>query len=125
MDLGFTKNDILGDVAEGLRDEQGDRLQQTLLYEIEDKAGHPVTTSIRWYKAANLLGAYEWLTLVKAYGPAFANRSLARLGFKLVPIGGGEIDEAEFLEAEAEKLEAQARQMRQRAGAAGVKLRAV
>ena len=96
MELGFDRDDILGDIAEGLRAEQGDGFKKTLLYEIQDKAGHPVNTSDNWYEARNLLDFYAALTLVKIFGPGFANRSLARLGFKLVPLDAGEVDTSEL-----------------------------
>lgn len=101
MELGFDRDDILGAIAEGLRAEQGDGFKKTLLYEIQDKAGHPVNTSDNWYEARNLLDHYAWLTLVKIYGPAFANRSLSRLGLKVVPLGGGEIDASELADIQA------------------------
>ncbi len=103
MGLDFTKNDIAGDTAEGLLVEQGDRLQNALLYDIQDKAGHPPTTSIHWVKCENLPGIYEWLTLVAIYGPTFANRSLARLGFKLVPLEGTAQVDATALKADIDK----------------------
>ena len=92
MELGFDRDDILGDIAEGLRAEQGNGFKKTLLYEIQDKAGHPVNTSDNWYEARNLLDFYAALTLVKIFGPDFANRSFARLGFKLVPIASAKVD---------------------------------
>lgn len=92
MELGFDRDDILGDIAEGLRAEQGTGFKKTLLYEIQDKAGHPVNTSDNWYEARNLLDFYAALTLVKIFGPTFANRSLARLGFKLVPLASAKVD---------------------------------
>ena len=109
MDLGFTKDDLLGDVAEWMRAEQGDGFKKTLFYDIEKKAGHPVTTSDNWYDARNLLGFYEWLTMAAAYGPAFANPSLARLGFKLVPLDAGEVDTSQLaaIKADLDALSAQ------------------
>ena len=107
MELGFDRDDLLGDIAEGLRHEQGDGFKKTLFYKIHDKAGHPLTTSGHWYDAHNLPGFYEWLTLVKIFGPTFANRSLARLGFKLVPIDGGDIDAKRTLEL-VENIQAEA-----------------
>lgn len=94
MDLGFTftKDNLLGDVAEGLREQQGSGFRKTVQYQIEDGAGHPLNTSLHWFKAENLLGFYEWLTLVAIFGPSFANRSLARLGYKLTPLHGAEVD---------------------------------
>lgn len=92
MDVGFTRNDIAGDIAEALLAKQGDGYQNAIQYEIKGFAGHSLNASANWFAAKNLPGIYEWLTLVKLYGPAFANRSLARLGFKLVPLGGNEID---------------------------------
>ena len=46
------------------------------------------------------------MTLVKIFGTGFANRSLARLGYKLVPLDSGEIDAAELddIAARAEAL---------------------
>ena len=98
MELGFDRDDILGDIAEGLRAEQGDGFKKTLFYKILDKVGHPLTTSAHWYDADNLLDFYSLLTLVKLFGPGFANRAYARLGLKLVPLGSGEIDGIRALE---------------------------
>ena len=92
MSVGFTRNDIAGDIAEALLTKQGDGYQNAIQYEIKGFAGHSLNTSANWFAAKNLPGIYEWLTLVKLYGPAFANRSLARLGFKLVPLDGNDID---------------------------------
>ena len=97
MKLGFDRDDILEDIAEGLRAEQGDGFKKTLFYKIQDKAGHPLTTSGHWYKAENLLDFYALLTLVKILGVDIANRSFARVGFKLVPLGSGEIDTEHLL----------------------------
>ena len=106
MELGFDRDDTLGDIAEGLRAEQGTGFKKTLFYKIQDKAGHPLTTTAHWYDADNGLGHYEWLTLVKIFGTGFANRSLARLGYKVVPLDGGEIDASELddIAARAEAL---------------------
>ena len=101
MELGFDRDDILEDIAEGLRAEQGDGFKKTLFYKIQDKVGHPVTTSNRWYKADNLLDFYSLLTLVKLFGTSFANRSFARLGYKLVPLGGAEVDAAQLDDIQA------------------------
>ena len=98
MSVDFTKNDIAGDIAEGLLAEQGDGFQNAIQYEIQGFAGHSLNTSANWFGAKNLPGIYEWLTLVALYGPAFANRSLARIGYKLVPIDGGDIDAKRTLE---------------------------
>ena len=125
MSVDFTKNDIAGDIAEGLLAEQGDGFQNAIQYEIEGFAGHALNTSANWFNAKNLPGVYEWMTLVALYGPAFANRSLGRLGYKLVLLDSNEADLAEWLEAEAMLLEDMAARCRRRAGAAGVKLRAV
>ena len=92
MGLSFTKEEIVGDVAAGLWAEIGDGYKITVQYEIKDKAGHPLSTSKHWIDASSLLGFYEWLTLVAIYGPRFANRSLERLGFKLVPLASAEVD---------------------------------
>ena len=97
MDLGFDRDDILGDIAEDLRAEQGDGFKKALFYKIQDKAGHPLTTSNHWYKAENLLDFYSLLTLVKVFGIGFASRSFERLGYKLVPLNGGEIDTKHLL----------------------------
>lgn len=96
MSVGFTKNDIAGDIAEGLLAEQGDGFQNAIQYEIQGFAGHALNTSANWFAAKNLPGIYEWLTLVKLFGPAFANRSLSRLGFKIVPLGGSEVDTSQL-----------------------------
>lgn len=92
MSVDFTKNDIAGDIAEGLLAEQGDGFQNAIQYEIQGFAGHALNTSANWFNAKNLPGVYEWLTLVALYGPSFANRSFARFGFKVVPIEGADID---------------------------------
>ena len=102
MELGFDRDDILGDIAEGLRAEQGDGFKKTLFYKIQDKAGHPLTTSAHWYDADNGLGHYEWLTLVKIFGLPFANHSLARLGYKVVPLATAKVD-AETLKADIDR----------------------
>ena len=98
MSVGFTKNDIAGDIAEGLRHEQGSGYQNAIQYQIQDFAGHSLNTSGNWFGCKNLPGVYEWLTLVKLFGTGFANRSLARLGFKLVPLDAGEVDTAQLAE---------------------------
>ena len=125
MSVGFTRNDIAGDIAEGLRAEQGDGYQNAVQYQIQDFAGHSLNTSGNWFGCKNLPDIYNWLTLVALYGPDFANRSLSRLGLKVVPIGADEADQAKWLEAEAMLLEDMAARHRRRAGAAGVKLKAV
>jgi len=125
MSVGFTRNDIAGDIAEGLRARQGDGYQNAVQYEIKDFAGHSLNTSGNWFGCKNLPDIYNWLTLVALYGPAFANRSLHRLGYKLVPIGADEATDAEYHEGQAVLLESMAAQHRKRAGAAGVKLKAV
>ena len=102
MSVDFTKNDIAGDIAEGLLAEQGDGFQNAIQYEIEGFAGHALNTSANWYNAKNLPGVYEWLTLVALYGPDFANRSLSRLGFKLVPLASAKVD-AEPLKADLDR----------------------
>ena len=96
MSVDFTKNDIAGDIAEGLLAEQGDGFQNAIQYEIQGFAGHALNTSANWFNAKNLPGIYEWLTLVALYGPGFANRSFARLGFKLVPLDAGEVDTSQL-----------------------------
>ncbi len=105
MSVDFTKNDIAGDIAEGLLAEQGDGFQNAIQYEIQGFAGHALNTSANWFNAKNLPGVYEWLTLVALYGPAFANRSLSRFGFKLVPLGGGEIDASQLADIQAAAAE--------------------
>ena len=102
MSVDFTKNDIAGDIAEGLRYEQGDGFKNAVQYQIQDFAGHALNTSGNWFDCKNLPGIYEWLTLVALYGPGFANRSLSRLGFKIVPIGGGEIDASDLADIQAD-----------------------
>ena len=102
MELGCDRDEILGDIAEDLRAEQGDGFKKTLFYKIQDKAGHTLTTSAHWYDADNGLGHYEWLTLVKIFGLAFANHSLARLGYKVVPLASAKVD-AEALKAEVDR----------------------
>ena len=118
MSVGFTRNDIAGDIAEALLTKQGDGYQNAIQYEIKGFAGHSLNTSANWFAAKNLPGIYEWLTLVKLYGPAFANRSLARLGFKLVPLDGGEIDASilDEFQAGADALSAQIQKARDGAG---------
>ena len=96
MSVDFTKNDIAGDIAEGLLAEQGDGYQNAIQYEIRGFAGHALNTTANWFGAKNLPGVYEWLTLVALYGPRFANRSLSRFGFKLVPLDAGEVDTSEL-----------------------------
>ena len=103
MSVGFTKNDIAGDIAEGLLAEQGNGFQNAIQYEIQGFAGHSLNTSANWFGAKNLPGVYEWLTLVALYGPAFADLSLARLGFKLAPLHGAEVD-ATALKAKVDRI---------------------
>ncbi len=119
MVLGFTKDDLVGDVAEWMRAEQGNGFKKTLLYDIEKKTGHPINTSVNWYDAKNLLGFYEWLTLVAAYGAPLASRSLNRISFRLTPLDSNMPDDAEFNLAMAEKLEAAAGDFRDRAAGVG------
>ena len=102
MSVGFTKNEIAGDIAEGLIAEQGDGFQNAIQYEIRGFAGHALNTTANWFGAKNLPGVYEWLTLVALYGPGFANRSFARLGFKLVPLASAKVD-AEALKANLDR----------------------
>lgn len=92
MELGFDRDDILEDIAEHLRAEQGAGFKKTLFYKILDKIGIPLTTTKRFYNADNLPDYFALLTLVKLFGPAIANRSFVRLGYKVVPLGGGEVD---------------------------------
>ncbi|MEE8607185.1 MAG: hypothetical protein V3S55_06260 [Nitrospiraceae bacterium] len=103
MSVDFTKNDIAGDIAKGLRAEQGDGYQNKIQYEILGHFGGSLTASANWFDCKNLLGIYEWLGLVSLYGPAFANRSLARLGFKLVPLEGTAQVDATALKADIDR----------------------
>ena len=125
MELGFDRDDILGDIAEGLRHEQGDGFKKTLFYKIQDKAGHPLTTSAHWYDADNLLDFYSLLTLVKIFGTGFANRSFARLGFKLVPLDAGEVDTSQLAEIEAAADELSAKIQKAKDGASKPKMEVV
>ena len=125
MGVSFTKNDIAGDIAEGLLAEQGDGYQNAIQYAIKGFAGHSLNTSANWFAAKNLPGVYEWLTLVKLFGPHFANRSLARLGFKLVPLGGNDIDASELAEIKADTEALHAKIEKALDGAGKPKLREV
>ncbi len=125
MSVGFTKNDIAGDIAEGLRQEQGDGYQNAIQYQIRDSAGHSLNTSANWFACKNLPGVFEWLTLVHLFGPHFANRSLSRLGFKLVPLGTGEVDASQLAEIQAGADELSALVQKIRDGASKPKLEAV
>lgn len=102
MSVGFTRNDIAGDIAEALRAEQGDGYQNAIQYDIQDFAGHSLNTSANWFGCKNLPDIYNWLTLVALYGPDFANRSFERFGFKLVPLASAKVD-AEALKTDIDR----------------------